>query len=142
MNRFAVVLAFLAVSFAGLVRADEKALKELEGTYKLTHAEHDGKAVEKGAIDTIVVTIKGDEFIMSFSGDDKKISKIKVMPDTKLSNIELTPTEGDLKGKTCPGIYKFEKGELTIAFSEKGNRPKEFKSDNEAILLRLKKVEK
>ena len=37
---------------------------------------------------------------------------------------------------------KIEKGEVVLAFSEKGDRPKEFKSDNEAILLRLKKVEK
>src|SRR5688572_23476834 len=104
MTRFAMALALLPVSFAGLAGADEKALKDLEGMYKLTYAERDGKAAEKGTIETIVITIKGDEFIMSFSPDDKKISKIKVMPDTKLSNIELTPTDGDLKGKMCPGI--------------------------------------
>jgi uncharacterized protein (TIGR03067 family) len=158
MTRLVLAFAFLSFALGGLVPADEKkdekkeekkeekkdekGLKELEGTYKLVHAERDGKAAEKALVEAVTVTIKGDEFIMSFSADDKKVSKIKVAPDAKLSTIELVPQDGTEKGKTFPGIYKLDKSELTLAFSEKGDRPKEFKSDNEAILLRLKKVEK
>jgi uncharacterized protein (TIGR03067 family) len=134
--------ALLTFALAGPARADEKALKELEGTYKLVLAERDGKPAEKASIETVTVTIKGDEFVMTFSADDKKTAKIKATADPKLSTIELSPQDGPEKGKTFPGIYKIEKGEVTLAFSEKGERPKEFKSDNEAILLRLKKVEK
>jgi len=161
MTRFAATLALLAFALVGLARADEKkdekapkedkGLKELEGTYKLVHAEQNGKAAEKALIDTVTVTIKGDELVMSFSPEDKKTAKIKVAPDAKLSTIDLSPQDGPEKGKTFPGIYKVEKGEITLAFSEKGDRPKEFKSDlrppgsaegNEVILLRLKRVEK
>jgi uncharacterized protein (TIGR03067 family) len=142
MTRFAAALAFLALALTGLARADEKALKELEGTYKLTLAERDGKAAEKGLVETVTVTIKGDELVMTFSPDDKKTAKIKATADPKLSTIELTPQDGPEKGKTFPGIYRLEKGELTVAFSEKGERPKEFTSENESILLRMKKVEK
>jgi uncharacterized protein (TIGR03067 family) len=142
MTRFAVALALTSAALAGPGRADEKGPKDLEGTYKIVSAERDGKSAEKAVIDTVVVTIKGDEFVMSFSADDKKVSKIKVTPDAKPSVIEFTPQDGELKGKALPGIYKLEKGELTIAFSEKGERPKEFKSENETVLLRLKKVEK
>ncbi|MBM3981253.1 MAG: TIGR03067 domain-containing protein [Planctomycetes bacterium] len=143
MTRCAVALAFLAVAAAGLARADEKAaLKELEGTYKLMSAEQDGKFAEKDTIATVTVTIKGDEFVLSAAPDDKKLSKIKVTPDTKLANIDFSPQDGLEKGKTFPGIYKLEKGELTIAFSEKGDRPKEFKSDNGVMILKLKKAEK
>src|SRR6476620_4745581 len=117
MTRFATAFTLLAFSLAGLARADEKGLKELEGTYKLTYAERDGKAAEKALIETVTVVIKGDELIMSFSADDKKVSKIKVTPDPKLSNIDLTPQDGPEKGKTFPGIYKLEKTELTLAFS-------------------------
>jgi uncharacterized protein (TIGR03067 family) len=142
MKRPAAAFALLALSLAGLARADEKALKELEGTYKIAQAERDGKQAEKALTDNVTVTIKGDEFTMTFSPDDKKTAKIKVTPDAKLSKIELSPQDGPEKGKTFPGIYKVEKGEVTLAFSEKGERPKEFKSDNEAILLRLKKADK
>ena len=160
MIRFTLAFALFSVALLGLVGADDKkdekkddkkdekvlkddkGLKELEGTYKIIHAEKDGKAAEKALIDTVTVTIKGDEFVMSFSADDKKVSKIKVTPDAKTPTIELVPQDGLDKGKTFPGIYKLDKTELTLAFSEKGERPKELKSDNDAILLRLKKVEK
>src|SRR5436309_13075950 len=99
MTRFAATFAFLALSLSGLAGADEKekekGLKELEGTYKLTYAERDGKAAEKALIETVTVTIKGDEFIMAFSPDDKKVSKITVTPDAKLSTIALTPQDGE-----------------------------------------------
>ena len=147
MTRLVAALAFLALTLTGLSGADEKepkdkGLKDLEGTYKLVVAEKDGKAAEKGLTDTVTVTIKGDEFTMTFSPEDKKVAKIKVTPDAKLSTIDISPQDGTEKGKTFPGIYKIEKGEVVLVFSEKGDRPKEFKSDNEAILLRLKKVEK
>ena len=141
MTRFATALAVLAVSSIGLVRADEKDAKELEGTYKITSAETDGRLTEKANIDAVTITIKGDEFVLT-KADDKKVAKIKATPDAKLSTIDFTPQDGLEKGKTFPGIYKLEKGELTVAYSEKGERPKEFKSDNGVVLLRLKKVEK
>lgn len=147
MTRFTATVALLSFALVGLAADDklpkeDKGLKELEGTYKLVHAERDGKVAEKAVIDTVTVTIKGDELVMTFSPEDKKTAKIKVTPDAKLSTIDLSPQDGMEKGKTFPGIYKVEKGEITLAFSEKGDRPKEFKSDNEAILLRLKKLEK
>jgi uncharacterized protein (TIGR03067 family) len=145
MNRFALALTALALALAGTVAADEKAaLKELEGTYKIVSAERGGKAAPKELTDTAVVTIKGDEFAISFSPDDKKVSKIKVGGDAKLATIDLSPSDGEAKGKTFPGVYKLEKGELTLVFTEKdkADRPKEFKSDDDAILLKLKKNEK
>jgi uncharacterized protein (TIGR03067 family) len=142
MKRFAVAFGLMAFAIGGILAADEKGLKELEGTYKLVHAERDGKAAEKALTDSATVTIQGDELVVAFVGDDKKTSKIKVNAEAKPATIELTPQDGKDKGKTFPGIYKIEKGEVTLAFSEQGDRPKEFKSDNEAILLRLKKVEK
>jgi uncharacterized protein (TIGR03067 family) len=137
-----MALALLTFSLIGLARADEKAAKELEGTYKVLAVERDGKMAEKALIETATVTIKGNEFVMAFSADDKKVAKITTTADPKLSTIDLSPQDGEAKGKTFPGIYKLEKGELTLAFSEKGDRPKEFKSENEVTLLRLKKVEK
>lgn len=142
MARFAVALALMSVAAVGLARADEKALKELEGTYKVLSIERDGKAAEKALVETFTVTFKGDEFVMGFGAEDKKVAKIKATADPKLSLIELAPIDGEAKGKTFPGIYKLEKGELTLAFSETADRPKEFKSEAETTLIRLKKVEK
>lgn len=145
------VLLLSVVVFAASSGADEKdkkadkvnkGLKELEGTYKLVHAERDGKTAEKALIETVTIVIRGDEFTLAFSPNDKKVAKIQVMPDAKPSTIDLTPQDGPEKGKTFPGIYKLDKDILTLAFSEKGERPKEFKSDNEVMLLQMQKAEK
>ncbi|VTR91433.1 unnamed protein product [Gemmata massiliana] len=142
MKRFAGAFAALILALGGVVLADEKAIKELEGTYKMAAAEKGGKAAPKELTDVAVVTIKGDELTIAFGPDEKKVAKIKVTADAKPATIDLSPTEGAEKGKTFPGIYKFEKGELTLAFTEKTERPKEFKSDEDVILLKLKKSEK
>ena len=137
------VLALAAGLLGTTTAADDaaKALKELEGTYKLTAAERDGTAAEKALTDAVTVTIKGDEFVLT-AGSEKKVAKLKVKPDAKLSTIDLSPADGEAKGKTFPGVYKLEGGELTLAFSEKGDRPTAFTSSNDAILLRLKKADK
>ncbi len=142
MARFAVAFTFLAVAVVGIANADDKALKEIEGTYKITSADKGGKAAPKELIDTATVTIKGDELTISFGADDKKVAKIKLNAEAKPATIDISPSEGDQKGKTFPGIYKADKGELTIAFTEKTDRPKEFKSEDDVVILKLKKAEK
>jgi|SRR5262245_32837649 len=142
MKRFAVAFALLVFSCAGIIVADEKALKELEGTYKMTFAEKGGKVAPKEVTDSSVVTIMGDDFVLTFGPDDKNSAKIKVNPEAKPASIDIMPTDGDLKGKTLLGIYKIDKGEVTMAFAEKGERPKDFKADDEVTLIKLKKVEK
>ncbi|QEG26074.1 hypothetical protein GobsT_08090 [Gemmata obscuriglobus] len=144
-----LVLAFAVLVLAlTTAAADEKGLKELEGTYKVTAAEKGGKAAPKELTDTATVTIKGDELVMAFGPDDKKVAKVKLGAADKLATIDLVPNDGPEKGKTFPGIYKLEKGELTLVFTEKGDRPKlfptddSFKADEDVIVLKLKKAEK
>jgi len=141
MIRFAAASAFLILACT-CVAADEKGTKELEGTYKVLSAEVDGKAAEKAILDIMTVTIKGDEFVLVAGPNEKKVAKIKVKPDAKLSTIDFIPQDGPEKDKTFPGIYKLEKGELTVVLSEKDDRPKEFKAGENVMLLQLKKIEK
>lgn len=148
MKHLALALPVLLLTFTGARSADDKGLKELEGTYKITAAEKGGKAAPKELTDTATVMIKGDELTIAFGADDKKVAKIKVGADAKPATIDLSPTDGAEKGKTFPGIYKLEKGELTLLFTEKADRPKllptddGYKADDDAILLKLKKSEK
>lgn len=148
MKHLALAIPVLALAFAGTAPADEKGLKDLEGTYKMVVAEKGGKPAPKELTDTATVTIKGDELIIAFAADDKKVAKIKVGAEAKPATIDLSPTDGAEKGKTFPGIYKLEKGELTLLFTEKSDRPKLFptddgyKADDDTILLKLKKSEK
>ena len=148
MRTLALASAVLVLALTGARAADEKGLKSLEGTYKIATAEKGGKAAPKELTDNGTVTIKGDELIIAFGADDKKVAKIKVGGDAKLATIDLSPTDGPEKGKTFPGIYKLEKGELTLLFTEKGDRPKllptdeGYKAEDDVIVLKLKKAEK
>lgn len=141
MARFVLAGGLMVAAFAGVVFAQDKALKELEGTYKVTMLEKGGKEAPKELVDSLKVTIKGDEFLIKVRDEEKK-AKFKVDGSKTPSTIDIIPSEGEEKGKTFPGIFKIEKGEVTLAFTEKGDRPKEFKSEGETMLLKMKKDEK
>ena len=143
MKRFAVAGCLLVAALAGVALSDEKALKELEGKYAVTHMEKAGKVAEKKETDAVKITIGGDEITIRVTDSDgeKKEHRAKLKVDaTKTPRaIDILPTDGDSKGKTFPGIYKVEKGEVTMAFTEKGDRPKDFKAEGETMLIRMKK---
>jgi uncharacterized protein (TIGR03067 family) len=141
MKRFALAGGLMIAAFTGLVLAQDKALKELEGTYKVTALEKGGKAAPKDLSDSLKVTFKGEEFMFKI-GDEEKKAKIKVDSSKTPNTIDITPSDGPEKGKTFPGIFKLDKGELTLVFTEKGDRPKEFKSEGETMMVKMKKDEK
>lgn len=138
MKRFAIAGGLMVAAFAGVVFAQDKALKELEGTYKVTTLEKGGKAAKKEVMDSLKVTIKGEDFIIIVSEKEKK-AKIAVDSSKTPHTIDITPSDGDEKGKMFPGIFKVEKGEVTLAFTEKGDRPKDFKSEGEIVLIKMAK---
>jgi uncharacterized protein (TIGR03067 family) len=143
MKRVAIAGSLMLVAFAGVVLADEKALKELEGKYAVTHAEKAGKILDKAKLDTLKVAIAGDELTLTVEGKAEKQelkAKLKVNAAVTPHTIDLLPTDGEYKGKTFPGIYKLEKGEVTLAYTEEGDRPKEFKAENKVMLLQMKKA--
>ena len=146
MKRFALAGSLMIAAFAGVLLADEKALKELEGTYIVTVLEKGSEkgpvSASKDKIDSLKVTIKGELLTITVSNEEKK-AKIKVDASKTPNTIDIVPEDGDLKGKTLPGIYKVGNGEVTLVFTEKGDRPKEFKPEDEnARLMTLKKDEK
>jgi uncharacterized protein (TIGR03067 family) len=142
MRRFTLAMGALLIGFTGILLADEKDLKELEGTYTVTALEHGIKSLEKEKLQKMKVTFKGETLAFLIDEEEKK-AKIKVDASQQPHTIDISPSEGPEKGKTFLGIYKTTKGDLQIAFTEKqGERPKEFKSDGDVILLTLKKEEK
>ena len=143
MKRFAIACSLLVLGFAGFAWGDEKALKELEGKYAVTHLEKEGKVAEKAKVDTVKITISGNELIVLIeTKDEKQERKATIKADaTKTPHtIDIMPSEGDAKGKTFPGIYKIEKGEVTLAFTEEGDRPKDFKAEDKTMLVKMKKA--
>jgi uncharacterized protein (TIGR03067 family) len=126
----------LGAAFTGLAVADdsEKALKDLEGVYGLKSLTKGGKSAPAEVIAEFKeAIIKGDKITLRIGSEDK-VAKIKIDPSKKPAHIDLTPTEGPEKDKTMQGIYRYEKGTLTITMArEGGDRPKDFKSEGDEI---------
>jgi uncharacterized protein (TIGR03067 family) len=91
----------------------------------------------------VKLAIAGDELVFTVAGKEEakeRKAKIKVDASATPHTIDILPSEGDAKGKTFPGIYKIEKDVVTLVFTEEGDRPKDFKVEGKAMLLKLKKV--
>jgi uncharacterized protein (TIGR03067 family) len=140
MKRFAVAGMMLSLSFAGMLHADEKDLKEIEGSYSIISLKLGGRVLGKDDAEKTKVRFKGDVFSLIIKGEEKG-AQIKLDISKHPRTIDLIPNDGPDKGKTYLGIYKIEKDELTIAFAKSGERPKEFTSENDVTLVKLKKEE-
>lgn len=121
--------------------AADSPLAELEGTYKAVALIHNGKDLPGDIVKAVGVKIAAEELTITI-GDKAFPSKIKLNPKAKPAAIDIAPSEGPEKGKTFLGIYRFETGELQIAFTERGERPTAFKGEDGVLLVRLKKDEK
>lgn len=140
-------LALVVALVGGAAVADDKeALKQLEGTYLLVGLEAKGLKLDaeklKGT-DPLErkIVIKGDQIIAYMKGGKEDPGTIKLDASKSPPHIDITSTK-DGKTEVNYGIYKFEKGVLTICTLERGDpkdRPKEFKADDKALLLVLEK---
>ncbi len=138
MNRLLLAGGLLGLLAATSVFADDKALADLQGSYKVQGLTKAGNEIPEEIRKTFTVKFKGDDMALVV-GDKTNSAKVKVDAAATPKTIDISPTDGPDKGKTFPGIYKLENGELFIAFSEKTDRPKEFKAEGDTAVMRLKK---
>lgn len=122
------VLAFVALVglTATSVPADEKAdkaLKALQGEWKLEKIVDDGESLPLEKTPKPTFTFKDSQLI---PGDDPKdVATVKLDPDHKPAWLDVT----DRSKKTTRGIYELTGDTLKICFAHEGaDRPKEFAS--------------
>jgi uncharacterized protein (TIGR03067 family) len=102
-------------------------LRKFQGTWIITAYTKDGKPDDamKGA----AVTIEGNKFTVKIK-DQATYGYIKIDGTKSPKSISATYTDGPNKGKTFPGIYKFDGDTLIDCYSEPGKEPPtEFKSE-------------
>jgi uncharacterized protein (TIGR03067 family) len=143
-----VAFLTLTATLAADYKAD-KALKELHGTYTAVALKKDGAEVPEKIVGRFTAKFFDDEVSFTVQlmekGEEKTNmhpAKIKVDATQMPATIDIAPLDGPEKGKTFLGIYKFEKGELVLVFTEKGDRPEDFTGEGEVLFVRLKRDDK
>jgi uncharacterized protein (TIGR03067 family) len=124
--------------------ADEADAKAMQGAWRVTHAEEEGKKVPLEKLNGIVITFKGNTLVMKVEGKGNIEGSFDLIPTTLPRQIDWI-----VKDELTAGIYKLEKDRLTICvtsiqvlgFNNK-KRPAEFatKEGSRTSLMVLEKV--
>lgn len=150
MARLLVGTSILALALGGIVSVaagrtqndDIVVPRELEGSYFALAISKGGKEAPDEYRREFSLKIVKNELLFDIKGKKYPATITKIQPKAKPATIDIAPSDGPEKGKTFLGIYTYTNGELMLAFTEKGDRPKDFTGDDDATVLRLRKLEK
>jgi uncharacterized protein (TIGR03067 family) len=140
---YAVLLAGL-VGFGGVVSADDKAARKIEGTYTIVSGVKDG---EKAKVDQdgkpTMVTIDAKSIYLGEKGKGFKIAYKLVGTDTptkvEMKILEAPPPFAEAKGAQAYGLVAAKGDTLKLAYSlDKEKQPADF-SGKHGFAFELKK---
>ena len=147
-HRVAILCTVLIVAVFAPARAadgekDDK--KTAQGTWAYETLEWNGKKIPFNQIKMTTVTFDGDKFAIKIG--DKVVSSGTHKFDATKSprTFDGTVTEGEGRGTTMLGIYKFDGDTLTGCVNLTGReRPTEFKTveNSETVLVTAKRMKK
>lgn len=142
-----IAIAFFVGMSAALVGAGEEKpdLEQMQGTWLVDSLTEEGKAVPSAETEVLEVTIEKDVFTVKEKGKAVVRYQFKLDPSKKPKEVDFTYLGGDDKGKTEPGIYAIEKGQLKFVLDEKKKgRPTTFEGKETAtysvMVLKRKEV--
>lgn len=110
--------------------ADPVTAKQIIGSWKCVSAVIDGKSLAGDTAGQLRLTLTTDRY-KTERGDQVLFDSTYTVDGAKNpAQIDMIGTEGELKGKSAPGILKLDGDTLTICYVMPGKeRPKSFESE-------------
>ncbi len=101
----------------------------LQGTWTIVSLEVNGETINVSGMKEARLTVAGERYSFRM-GETRLEMTYKVDPAKKPSTLDMTITEGPMKGQTYHAIYRLANGELTICrhVEPDKDRPTEFAS--------------
>ena len=95
----------------------------LQGTWKLTAGESNGKALTEKQLQVGKLVIEGDRYSVTLDGVGTVTGVQKLASTSTTKTIEITDATGPHKDQTCFGIYEVDGDEFRVAFAPAGKAP-------------------
>jgi len=139
MPRMFPLIACL-VLFAGPLLAEdesEKDLKKMAGNWAAVSMQLNGKKQPEATIKAIRLTITGDKY-NTVVGDEKDEGTLKIDATKTPKEMDITPSQGENKGKVILCIYELKGNELKVSYAFNGTpRATDFKpgEDGKSVIM-------
>jgi uncharacterized protein (TIGR03067 family) len=127
-----IVAVASLVAGGTLLGGDEKTagaleLKKIQGTWKFTSQEMEGKPVPPEQLAKMTITFTDDKWSVREAGKVIQEGTHKLNPNKKPAQLDAVVTEGPGKGTTMLGIYELKGDTMNVCFDPEGKaRPTSF----------------
>jgi uncharacterized protein (TIGR03067 family) len=132
-RKWSILFAFGVLTGTGtLLLAEEQqtgadVLKQIQGTWKFTKMDVDGKAMSAAEVAKRNITFTGDKWVVREDGKSVQEGTHKFDPAKKPGQLDAIVTEGQDKGSTMIGIYELTGDTMRVCFDTQGkDRPTSF----------------
>lgn len=128
--RWFVALGVVLVTFVVSAEAKQKDAEALQGTWRLTAGEANGKALTDKDLKDGKLVLKGDRYTVTLAEKGTLTGTQKLDPKKEPKTIDIVDASGSDKSKTSLGIYDLKGDEFHVVFALSGKaRPTKFATE-------------
>jgi uncharacterized protein (TIGR03067 family) len=118
-------------------------LKQIQGTWKFTEHQADGKSASKEELSKMKITFTGDKWVVQQDGKSIQAGTHKFDPSKKPGHVDAAVSEGEGKGTTMLGIYEITGDTMKVCFDQAGKqRPASFAAKAGLLLATVQREKK